>query len=309
MQFDTVRFFQDLGIPYIDSHGMLTREYIGVEGHCPLCHHGGGGRPYGAFRRDARVYTCWNCKSNDFWSAIQIVSGITDKRKLSELLKKYSTNTGFSPYSFKKEESKPRPTKIVLPGDPEMIQPARRYLRTRGFSPEYLWQKYSLRSTTYGKPSYRIIIPVTYNGRVVSYTSRDYTNKQELRVVSCKKDLEIIPHKHLFLGLDHVRSKNVMVVEGPFDCFRVGSGGVSSFGSEITLQQTMLLAEKFDNVFLCPDGKEEKPLELMKDTARVLNSVGTNAEVIELDEALDPDDFFRKYPEELIYLKKDLNLY
>jgi hypothetical protein len=307
MQFRTIDFLNDYNIPYIDSHGMLTSAYVGFE-VCPLCHHHNHGRVYAAMRRDSNTFTCWNCKSKDFYTAVQVLTGITDYGMLKDIFKKYGNSAYSHSSSPLSEQDKPRPTKIKIPGTSEMIPAARSYIENRGFSPEFLWEKYDLRATRYERPSYRIIIPITYNKRIISYTSRDYTNEQDLRVVSCKSDLEIINHKDLFLGLDYAQGKNALVVEGPWDHFRMGNGSLCSFGSEITLPQIMLLADKFENVFIMPDGGEAEPLKLAEETAVVLNSIGTNCEVIELHEEGDPDDLFRDDPDELIYLKKDLQI-
>ena len=306
MQFRMEDFLNDYNIPFIDSHSILTSAYLGLE-TCPMCGKHDGGKPYAAVRKDSTSITCWACKGSDFYGSLKVLTGITDRDQLNGIYKKYGNSSGFISSSSNKSDEV-RPTTIDIPGSKVMSKQARAYIEdVREFPAEYLWEKHDLRVTSYQFPSYKIIIPITYNNRIVSYTSRDWSGSSDTRVQSCAKDLEIVHHKDIFLGIDQVRGKNALVVEGPWDFFRVGNGSLSSFGSEITLAQIMLLSERFDTVFFMPDGKEKQALDLYTEAALVLQSIGTNAEIIELSEADDPDNIF-KDPNELIYLKKDLQL-
>lgn len=307
MEFNTRQFLYDYNIQTVENSSTTTSKYIGLQ-QCVFCGATAtGNKAYGAVMDGYTVHACWVCHNTSFYEFVKRATGITDYTALKEIFKKYGNSTSTTP--FKKSSDVPRPTTIKIPGNTIMSGSAKEYIEGRGFNPEYLWEKYALRSTMYENPSYRIIIPITYNNRIVSYTSRDYTNEQELRVVSCKSDLEIINHKDIFLGIDQIRSRNALIVEGPWDQFRTGNGSLCSFGAEITMAQIMLLAQRFDNVFIMPDGGEAEPLRIAEETAIVLNSVGTNCEVIELHETGDPDELFRDDPDELAYLKNDLQIY
>jgi hypothetical protein len=310
MKFDTIRFLEDYNIPYLSSHSILTKDFVGIS-TCPFCNASGGGKPYFAMRRHSTGTNCWICHTNDFYGAIQRLTGITDYKALKDIYNKYGTITN-GIYTSKNHESSneliKRPAKIDVPGKKILLPQIKSYLKKRDFDPEYIWQKYDLKSTTYDKEfGYRMVLPIKYENRNVSYTGRDYTDLQDAKYMSCKKELEIIPHKSIFYGIDNVHGKNALWIEGPTDVWRISDGSISSFGTEWTLEQLMLLHNKFENVFIMFDGGEEEATKHAENASVILNSVGTNCEIIDLYEEGDPDELF-KDEKELIYLKKELQI-
>lgn len=308
MKFDVIQVLQDYNVAYIDSHSILTSNFVGLS-VCPICHASGEGKPYFAFSRFSNSCSCWICHTRDFNSALKQVLGISDYKTLQDIYKKYGNSMG----SFSPRESKSdiiRPSKIELPGSTKMIPPARKYLEGRGFNPEYIWERYSLRSTTYGSAvPYRIVIPIIHDGRNVSYTARSYVKGVEPRYKSCNGALEILPHKETFYGIDNAKRRNVVVVEGGGpDVWASGDNFIGAFGTEVTLAQRMLLADRYDKIFVLFDSKEEEAQRHAREVAITLESVGKNCEIIEFYEKLDPADYWKKYPEELIYMKKDLGV-
>lgn len=307
MLFNTIKFLEDYNIPYMASHSILTKDFVGLD-VCPFCGATGNGKPYFAMRKHSTGTNCWICHTNDFYATIKILTGINDNNRLKDIYKRYGNKkASLNYYSDDKEIQ--RPISIAVPGNVGMISSVKKYLKSRDFDPEYIWNKYNLKNTTYDRNfRYRIIIPITYNNRVVSYTARDYTDQQENKYMSCKNELEIIPHKNILYGIDNVRSKNVLWIEGPTDVWRIGDGSVSSFGTEWKLEQLMLLYQKFENIFILFDSGEEEALKHAEKAAVVLTTVGRNCEIIELSEVGDPDELF-KDEDELSYLKKDLNIF
>lgn len=308
MKFDAISFLQDYNISYTEHHSILTSSYAGLD-ICPFC--GATGKPYSALRKDGNAgFSCWICHETNFFEAIKLLTGINDYHKLQTIYKKYGDPSGNYSVSYSSKSDVIRPTKLELPGTTDLIPQARKYLESRGYSAEYVWERYSLRSTVYeSRVPYRIVIPIIFNNRVVSYTARSYVKGVEPRYMSCRGDDEVIPHKEVLYNIDNAKRKNVVLVEGGGpDVWSCGDNFVSSFGTEVTLQQRMLLAEKFDNIFVLFDSMESEAQRHAQEVAITLESVGKNCEIIEFDEPLDPADFFFKYPNELIYLKKELGV-
>lgn len=306
MRFDTIQFLYDYNIPVIEHSSTLTSRYIGLE-ECVFCGaRASGNKTYAAIGKDFSGYSCWICHETNFYEAVQRLTGITNYEEIKKIYKRYGDSIGTYQQSQEKSDII-RPTSIVVPGKPELIPNARKYLIKRQYDPEFVWQKYDLRATTHAvKAGYRIVLPIKYNNRIVSWTARDYTDRQEAKFISCDKDLEIIPHKEILYNIDFAKGKNVCVVEGPYDAWRTGDGAVASFGTEITLPQLILLANRFDNIFFLFDGGESEALRHADHGATILSSMGKHAEVLEMD-AGDPDEVF-KDEKELIYLRKDLKL-
>ena len=111
-------------------------------------------------------------------------------------------------------------------------------MEDRSFDAEYLFEKYSLKTTTYdSRVPYRLVIPIRYNHRDISYTARSYVKGVEPRYISCEGVNEVIPHKDTLYNIDNIKSRNVVVCEGAFDVFRINGGAVASYGTKITLAQ------------------------------------------------------------------------
>jgi len=109
------------------------------------------------------------------------------------------------------------------------------YLINRRFDPDYLEAKYGLLGTgPVGDCSHRIVVPVFYQGQMVSWQARDITGKSELRYKSCAPAHEVMNHKRLIYNIDHCPRQSILVVEGFTDCWRFGDHCGATFGTTFT---------------------------------------------------------------------------
>ncbi len=133
-----------------------------------------------------------------------------------------------------------------------------------------------------GRYSWRLILPVFYNGEIVSWTSRDVTDKAENPYISAPKAWEKRDIKHCLGGENLAkRYSRCIVVEGPGDAWRMGPGAVFTFGSAWTTAQAQLLAENWRKVYLMFDWDDEEAVDSARKLAELLDMVGTESEIIQ----------------------------
>lgn len=139
-----------------------------------------------------------------------------------------------------------------------------RYLSRRGFDPEQIVKQWGVMSTgpiaplvTDGKAldySHRIIIPIEWGGKVVSFQGRDVTNRHPLKYMACPKVREIIEHKSILYG--SAPGDRAVLVEGVTDVWKLGEGALCCFGVKYRLPQIKILAARYKEVILLFDPDE-----------------------------------------------------
>jgi hypothetical protein len=127
-----------------------------------------------------------------------------------------------------------------------------------------------------------------FQNRLVSYQGRDYTGKQALRYKACRKEKELIHHKHILYGWDQLGDAAV-IVEGITDVWRLGFGACCPFGIKYTPSQLRLLAEKKRRYVLF-DTEDKQARKMGKQLARQLSIMVGYTEYVELDDCewIDP---------------------
>lgn len=139
-------------------------------------------------------------------------------------------------------------------------KPHKNYLKKRGFNPDELEQLWQLKATPdYGSFAWRIFIPITLRGRTVSWTTRSLSDEHSGRYRSADPASEILNHKDLLYGEDFVGSVCI-VVEGPSDCWSIGSGSVCLFGTGFRRSQLKRIAE-FPKRYICFDNEPAAQLK------------------------------------------------
>lgn len=223
----------------LDEHGVpwrsagetphVTHGWLGAV--CPWCGEGTGKFGLG-FRLDSLACTCWKCGPH---SAVDALAALTGQpwQRIKELLG--------SPEPLPREE-RPRGVLKLPAGAGPLLPRHRAYLRRRGFDPDELARIWGVGGIGLAaRLAWRLLIPVAFRGRTVSWTTRDVTGRTSLRYVSARPDEEERPAKSVLYGIDHVRHAAV-VVEGPADAWRIGPGAVATLGTGWTAEQLALLA-------------------------------------------------------------------
>lgn len=278
MSFDAERFCIDFNIPFWSEGKNVGRRWIAVQ--CPMCidhsNHGG-------FNIDGGYYSCWQCG----WHPLeQVVKEITDESwpRVYNIIEQYSR-----PRPFKDRRNIERPKMLQLPeGTGPLQERHRAYLRSRNFDPDHLEKEYDLKGTGHiGRYAFRLIIPIYFEGELISYEGRDITNQQDLRYKACPLDQEVIPRKHILYGIDKVPGSTLVAVEGVTDVWRLGRGAAATFGTGFTQEQIVLVTKRFDRIILLFD-PDEKAQEHAEYLAWQINSLGKEAIIYELEGVEDP---------------------
>jgi DNA primase len=160
------------------------------------------------------------------------------------------------------------------------------YLRGRGFDPDSIASLWGVQATgPVGRLSWRLWIPITLDGRVVSWTTRAIGEGVEPRYVSAAPEQEELNHKELLYGQDLV-NQSVVIVEGPCDVWAVGPGAVAILGLMTTPKQIERLG-RYPVRAICTDA-EPAALRRAERLADVLQQFPGTTDVIELETGSDP---------------------
>lgn len=207
-----------------------------------------------------------------------------------------------------KTEDKNKPIEdILIPGEP-LHKIHKQYLRERGFDPEFLEKEFGLRGILYPGQYYsgtafayedkklanRIIIPIYYEGKAISYLGRTYLKDIKNRYMCANPELESFFHKHSFYNIDKATGEKIILCEGTLDCMKLvqGSGNyniIASYGTQITDEQLQLLRKRYKEVIIMYDG-EEKAQEKALKIKTYLESYGVKCRNFCLKGDLDPGD-------------------
>lgn len=232
----------DLKIPYAEggAHHHVSYGWVGID--CPSCSPGEGKFKLGISL--AGTYSsCWSCGFLPLARTLAELSGVHEA-KIRQLL---------GPLEKEWESRLEVRGRLEMPkGIGPLLPIHKTYLRSRNFDPavlEKLWGLQGIGLAT--KLAWRLFIPVTYNGKTVSWTTRSLCDVGR-RYVSAEKHQEALPIKSVLYGGDYVRHAAV-VCEGPADVWRIGPGAVATLGVGYSRRQVLLLsriplrAVAFDN--------------------------------------------------------------
>lgn len=277
--FDFPRFARDHGLdPQESGHKHCRAGWINIS--CPLCV-GNPGLHLGWNARND-FFHCWRCGKH---SHVEIIRGLlgVDTKTAGQIYWRYQTDMVHRRKRRTKEVD--RPTELELPyGTGPLRAVHRRYLRLRKYKPRALTKEWNLMATgNLGEYKFRIIAPVYFNGKLVSYQGRDITNRSPLRYKACARMDEVRPHKACLYGLDKIEHRHtVIVVEGITDVWRMGAGAVATFGIEWTLAQLRLLSQ-FQRAFIMYDQNEDQARKQSDRLTRALCGLGVLTETITFD--------------------------
>lgn len=330
MMFDWIAFLDRQGIEYVASGANVAKNNVNV--HCPLCGAGDPSHHLGI----SLVGPWWGCwrdpahRGKSVARLIQLLLGCSweqAQRIAGESTSLPSDLLG-SVEALLAVSSDPAPLRsLKMPEEflPFSGKPGERYYRSyltrRRYTEkqiEGITKNYGLRYCKHGPFRGRIIFPVFYEGKLVTWTGRSIYASDTLRY----KTLTVDPDRASVLGLEPAAGnisdfllwydelqngsfETLVVVEGPFDALKLRTLGEKDAGliatcfftsapSRRQIECLYRVLPKFKNRFLLLDeGTLSKSLALKNEFDGVLSS--TDLEVLYLPEHLkDPGEMSKK---------------
>ncbi|MFA5048699.1 MAG: hypothetical protein WC516_06765 [Patescibacteria group bacterium] len=290
MGIDLIGLLDEFGVEWIDEGANTQAGWINV--NCPVCEdddfHMG-------WNLDGDYFHCWRCGGHRNEYVLQRLLHVS----YSEVQKKLNE---FSDRSFLLHDLNKKKVgnvkKIELPGSERLGELCREYLEKRRFDPDYIQDKYLIRDGGIsGDYCFRLIIPIIYKGQVVTFTSRDVTDEQEIRYKQQPLEEAVMNPKHVLYNLDNIDDNEgwVCVVEGPVDVWRMGSNFICPFGTAYTDKQILVIVQLLSKrisrsfcIFIMFDSEKQAQI-IARQIGSELNVLGfTNVYQINLESKKDP---------------------
>lgn len=267
--FDPVRFLDDYGIEKFLEGKNVQDGWVNI--NCPVCEDPSN---HGGFNIVGGYYHCWRCGGSSIPWIIKNLLSVSYTKAL-EIFGLYDSEIVSQ---VKRKEREVR--EFRLPGS-ELERRHLQYLKKRGFGYEVV-EKYGLKGTErFGEYRNRIVIPVYYGGRVVSWQARSIVDA-EPRYMSCPNDQAVIPLKDILYNIDSCEDRRGIIMEGVIDVWKFGDGACATFGTSLTPAQIALISEVFDEVFILFDN-DDAGQHSAETLSVLLSSVGVDTEIVEID--------------------------
>ncbi|MCK9288730.1 MAG: hypothetical protein RBT66_04105 [bacterium] len=226
----------DLEIQYKNpgEHHHTSASYIQID--CPFCSKNSESYRMGIHMSGSHA-NCWRCGPHNILDTLREITGLSFP-EIKELMQDLVR----APVYAKRVTGK-----ITVP---KGIQPLkelprhRHYLKNRGYDWKELQRLWKIQGIPFAsKLAWRLFIPILYRGEMVSWTSRTISKNPDItRYISAKPSEETIHHKSLLYGEDYARHA-IVIVEGPFDVWRIGPGAVATLGTGFSQGQVVRMTE------------------------------------------------------------------
>lgn len=298
---DIQRLLRDYGVNFItEGNKHCTKGWVNI--HCPFCP---GSQDYHlGIHGDGKGAHCWRCGSHQITQVLSKVLRVSPKQ-IPDIMQKYNIRITHR----KKAEPKISifPLKMPQP-NASLTKPYKEYLRKRGFDPDKLELDWGLKQSgpvsfldgiSY---SHRILIPIYWDGEMVSFQARDITDKSKMKYLACPKRREKVHHKNILYGKQEKWGKfnGLIIVEGATDVWRLGPSAVATFGIEFKIEQVLQLAKLHDRFFVIFDEEPQAQRQARK-LATKLKALGKEVHIKKIEG--DPGSMKQK---EANYLVKQL---
>lgn len=227
---------------------------------CPHCN-STNGYPLG-FNLQSCYYYCFRCGGHPLHSTLIKLLNVSynqanDLVKTYKLLRKQINQE----HSFTPNLVKIKKKGFKFPSDITPLQKQhKKYLIERNFDPTYLIKTWDIQATSPTSKldgieyKFRILIPIQWEGRVVTFQARDYTKKQSIKYMACPEEREAIHHKDILYGHPSLWEKRRgILVEGAFDVWRFRTSACCTFGTGYTAEQIRVIVKMFDELFILFD--------------------------------------------------------
>jgi len=299
---DIEEYLQTRNISY-DPPGSknVGRESVGIS--CPFCgDHADTGDNHLGIKIDTKQWNCWICGAGKNKGFLSLVVKLEDcsYRQAEEILKPFTHSDMSLLQTTTDVPIRTSQGQFQLPSEAknELLEQHRKYLKSRGFDPEYIFTKYKLKCV--GPVSKRwkhtLIAPIYFHHRIVAWTAADITRKRVNKYKNATIEEVLIPVNQTIYNIDSA-THTILVVEGLTDVWNIGDGAGGLYRKYATRQQLKILSD-FDRVVVMLDADAKREAEqLANDLAGF-----TETEIITLDHG-DPADMTE---EEVKHLRREI---
>ena len=265
-----IQLYKDFNVPFATEGHKHCREGW-VNTTCPFCT-GNPGMHLGYNMAD-NYYVCWRCGWKATHKALALLIHVSEK-EAKEIARKYGGKSHVkSTVTVRVGQKKFR----LPPSTAPMNDRHKRYLTKRKFDPEVIEKIWDVQGTG---PisimdgisfSHRLVIPIYWENRIVSFQTRDITAKHSLRYITCPEQRERIKHKHIFYQAIPTKDSDACIcVEGVTDAWRFGYGAIATFGIKYTKYQVREISKRFKKVFVVFDDDPQAIKQSEKLTAELI---------------------------------------
>lgn len=263
---DIVRLYNDYNIDYrTEGHKHCREGWVNVE--CPFCSGNPGyhlGFPIGGTH-----FVCWRCGPHKLNETISRLLSI-DYKATAKVITEYDGQSYIRPAIVNLIKKKFKfPT-----GTTELQSNHIKYLQKRNFDPQYIAKHWELQGTgpvsflDETDYSHRILIPIYWNGTIVSFQCRDITGKQEQRYLACPKNREQIEHKHIVYvhpeNWEKMKNGTGICVEGVTDVWKLGDNALATFGIKYKKEQVRVISQHLKRVAVMFDDDPQAIIQAEK---------------------------------------------
>lgn len=250
---DVLQLYRDHGVHAATEGEKHTRPGW-VNTDCPYCT-GNPGVHLG-YELANNYYYCWRCGWHPIVETISLLLRIPASNAV-DLIKQYKGTV--KDIKYEKKQDKP----FLLPSHAALTNRHKKYLLKRNYDPNYIEEVWSVKGT--GPISivdgndykHRLLIPINWDGNMISYITRDITDRHKKKYLVCPKERETIHHKHILYGLPQHWTQTGICVEGVTDVWRFGPSSFATFGIEYKNIQVRWMAKLFSRVAVVFDSESQ----------------------------------------------------
>lgn len=254
---DLEKLYQDYNILYqTEGHKHCRPGWANTP--CPFCT-GNAGLHLGGTLNGDRFF-CWRCGYHHPKKVLSKLLGVKES-EVPGIVAQYGGALR------KKTEEKKIKIRRLSHRFPEPVDNLHlshmKYLESRGFAPDKLIKEYNLMGT--GPFSmldginykHRILAPIYWDDKQVSFQGRDITNKHPLKYMACPMDRELIHHKQILYGRQELWKDTGIIVEGITDVWRLGELSAATFGIKYTAKQLRVISKTWKKVVVIFDDEKQ----------------------------------------------------
>lgn len=301
----------ELGVDFKESGKNVGANDINID--CPYC---GSSKHLGISLGNGYTF-CWVCEFSDEEKHPSLMKVLHDSTEENfEEIRKIMVEHGWEPFIIEPEKSDsglslkgslPKESKnfldFICPSHDSFF--ALKYLHSRRFFMPTI-KKFRLKYATKGHYRNRIIIPIYFNGALVSFTSRAYLGGE--RYEHATLSMSSMRIKDTLYNYDNAKDfGHIYLLEGTTDVWRMGDNSVCVFRSKLSRSQRELLVKlskkSLTSLTIIFDyGAISRAITAAEDLSPFIPRI----KVVRLKDKRDVADYHR---EEIIEIERNTNLF